>query len=813
MRPSAPPCSEALSDSPSSRSSQLPAGGAAWGMVRPALGEIDSMKAPGRAANEHERLSELRALEVLDTLPEAQFDGLVELASHIADSPIALVSLVDESRQWFKARTGLDIQETPRDVSFCGHVVADDRELIIHDTHEDPRFRDNPLVSGPPHIRFYAGLPLRMASGEIMGTLCVMDTSPRQLSDLQLRRLELLSAQAIDQLEARSRARALDKFQTFFELSPSLLCTATPDLFLADLNPAWVAALGHSFEELRSVPFTDLVHPDDLEATIAEAARLSDPGTRTVNFENRYRHEDGHWVPLSWSAAVQDGTFYATATDMTEHNRQQGRLGQILRASKHLASVVETSDDAILTETIHGIVTSWNASAQQIFGYPDDEIIGQHVSILFPVDRPHDESEVMHKLRTGARLKRFDTVRKAKDGRLVDVSISISPLYDDDGEVVGASKIIRDVTERNRLDRLKGEFVSTVSHELRTPLTSIRGSLGLVAGGATGELARETKEYVDIALANCDRLVRLTNDILDIEKMDSGNMDLELVPRPLSEVLASAIRANAGMASAHSVTIRLVGEIPAGDVLVDPDRIAQVFANLISNAIKYSPAEGTVELSAQRAGRGVRCCVRDYGPGVPAQFSGRIFQRFTQADGSSTRSKGGTGLGLAITKAIVERLGGKVGYGAANGGGSVFYFSLPRLLHWAEVEDIAGASRILVCEDDPNVATALSRLLTMHAYSVDVAPTVDRARRLVSLRRYDAITLDLMLADGVGAEVVAAVRRSDHPETPIVVVTGSSDLTPTLSFAVQGILTKPFDSSTLMDVISRTILGDSQVPH
>jgi signal transduction histidine kinase len=237
--------------------------------------------------------------------------------------------------------------------------------------------------------------------------------------------------------------------------------------------------------------------------------------------------------------------------------------------------------------------------------------------------------------------------------------------------------VARDLTERKKVEQMKNEFISTVSHELRTPVTSIRGSLGLLAGGVAGELTKQARELVDIATSNSERLILLINDILDIEKIESGKMRFNLGPVRLREVLDTALQANRGYAQRFGVELVLAGEAPDITVTADGDRLLQVLANLLSNAAKFSPAGGKVEVSAARRGDGVRVQVRDHGSGIPADFQDKIFGKFSQADSSDTRRLGGTGLGLSIAKAIVEKHGGTIGFETAPGAGTTFHFDLP----------------------------------------------------------------------------------------------------------------------------------------
>jgi PAS domain S-box-containing protein len=271
----------------------------------------------------------------------------------------------------------------------------------------------------------------------------------------------------------------------------------------------------------------------------------------------------------------------------------------------------------------------------------------------------------------------YATRRADASGRLVDLQVLYRPLRGPDGDVEGVIALGIDVTRLKEADRMKDHFVSVVSHELRTPLTAMRGSLGLLAGGVAGDLPAEAKPLVDIALQNSDRLWRLVNDLLDIEKMSAGHVDFRVQPLDWRPLLAEAVEASRGLMQQYDVGFALEpGE--ALRVQGDPDRLSQVLSNLILNAAKFSPAGGVVSVGAEALPGGrVRTRIRDRGPGIPQEFRARIFQPFSQAESGDSRRTGGTGLGLAISREIVTRLGGAIGFDDAPGGGTVFWFDLP----------------------------------------------------------------------------------------------------------------------------------------
>ena len=323
-----------------------------------------------------------------------------------------------------------------------------------------------------------------------------------------------------------------------------------------------------------------------------------------------------------------------------------------------------------------GRIERANPATERLFGYGPAELEGHHLRLLMPgadlawLEQPGfagpERSTVGQ-----------EVIGRGKDGTSFPVELAPSAFQVDGGRRF--TVVLRDVTERAQADQLKRELISTVSHELRTPLTSIRGSLGLVAAGVTGELPAMAAEYVGIALSGCERLVRLVNDMLDLDKMAAGRLELHMGVVDIAEACRRAIATTEAQAGTLGVAVRLLAGPTPHEVWADEDRVAQVLGNLLSNAIKFSPSDAEVRVAISASEGRVRVSVVDRGPGIAEGFRARIFQRFAQADGSDARASGGSGLGLAISKAIVEAMGGQIGFSDAEGGGTVFYFELEKV--------------------------------------------------------------------------------------------------------------------------------------
>ena len=615
------------------------------------------MLSPAQPPDEARRLEALRSLSVLDTETEERFDRITRTAVRLFGVPIALVSLVDECRQWFKSKQGLEVAETSRDISFCGHAILGTDALVVPDALKDSRFADNPLVTGPPHIRFYAGSPLRGPDGYNLGSLCLISPEPRGFDEDDRRQLRDLAAWVERELNQVPLARALEALQ-HSEARYRLVTDASTDFIACCddtgrfrfLTPAFQRELGYELEEALGRFATDFVHPQDrggLTRFLKSLLEGEPPGL----FAYRALHKDG---------------------------------GEVWMES-------------------HGIA-----------------------------------------------------------------------LRDSGGKVLDTVINTRNISERKAAERMKQEFVSMVSHELRTPLTSIRGSLGLLDGKALGELPRRAAELVAIANSNAERLVRLVNDILDLDKVESGKMSFNLQPCELGISVLRAVDSIHGYAQSMGTGVIVGSPPPDAWVQGDPDRIVQVLVNLLANAIKFSPKGTPVLLRIEVKGDSWRVEVEDKGPGIPEGFRGSIFQKFAQSEPLDTRQKGGTGLGLSIVHALVEGMGGRIGFTSVPGS-TIFQVDFP------EAQPEAATTRpakplVLVVEDDPLTARLLEAALMKEGFEVHRAASAAAAKACLDQNTYHAMTLDLLLPDQHGLKLLAELRqRPDTQNLPVLVASSAAD--------------------------------------
>jgi len=450
-------------------------------------------------------------------------------------------------------------------------------------------------------------------------------------------------------------------------------------------NPAAERVFGYSAHEVigENVKiFMSEPHRSGHDGYLANFLNGGDPKIIGVSRELQAERKDGSFFPIELRVTEMQVSgrrmFLGTVRDITERQNAEAELqrsSESLKTAQRIAKLGGWSWD-IATGAL-----AWSDEIFRIFGHSPQEFPPTYEGFLTAV---HPEDRDMVQAAVGAALENKSTY--SIEHRIVQPNGQVRTVHeqgevsvDADGAPTRMDGIIHDITERKAAERIKSEFVSTVSHELRTPLTSIHGSLGLLSGGAVGEISDQGKQLIQVALQNSEILVHLIDDILDVEKLETGKMIYDLCDMGVADLLTRAMDTNSAYADKYGVTLTCVDDAPKARIMVDANRFAQVIANLISNAVKFSPKGESVAITAGLCDTGVRFSVTDHGPGVPQDFYDQIFQHFTQADGSDTRQKGGTGLGLTISKATVEDMRGTIGFTSEEGGGATFFFIIPQV--------------------------------------------------------------------------------------------------------------------------------------
>ena len=487
----------------------------------------------------------------------------------------------------------------------------------------------------------------------------------------------------------------------------------------------------------------------------------------------------------------------------------RAEIDERARAEQERDRFFDMSLEMLCIAGVDGYFKQLNPAWERVLGFSLAELKAQpYLDLVHPDDLEGTQVE-RQRLRLGVEVVDFENRFRARDGSYRWLAWRASALPER-GLIYA---VARDVQQQKQVEQMKNDFISVVSHELRTPLTSIRGALGLLAGGVAGELPERARTLLDIAANNSARLGRLINDILDIEKIESGKMGFRFSPVELMPLLEQAVESHRVYAQAYEVEARIVAGAAGVRIWADADRFQQVVINLMSNACKFSPRGGVVEIAAARGDGGrVRISVTDHGKGIPPQFQEHIFEKFAQADASSTRQKGGTGLGLSISKAIVERHGGRIWFASEPGVATTFAFELPEWGGATAEPDAPGGPRILICEDDLDVAHLLAMMLEREGFRPEVAVDAGMARRMLRERRYAAMTLDLMLPDQDGISLIRELRAdAATSRLPIVVVSVRAGAGRTqLNGGALGVvdwLAKPIDEGQLMAAVRRAVRG------
>ena len=601
------------------------------------------------------------------------------------------------------------------------------------------------------------------------------------------------------------------------------------------INPHFERIFGYTSEDVVGRDINTLIVPKSETPKASQLDRRVRRGELVVAEVER-RRKDGTLVPVRLSARrVEGGTedhVFVMYEDTSDRRRAQDALTQ-------LASIVETSEDAIIGQTLDGVVVTWNAAAQRMFGYSLGDIQGKHVGLLAPPDRAGEVTAILERIRRGDHIEHFETVRLRKDGTLVPVSISISVTRDSTGRISGFSTIARDVGEEvatrealrqardaaERLAHTRSSFLANMSHEIRTPLNAV---LGLTELLLDTELAPEQRHSLTLVQVAGETLLTLLNDILDLSKIEAEQVRLEVIPFGPTHLVETTIGLLTGRARQKRLELLadIGADVPAM-VRGDPTRLRQVLTNLVGNAIKFTEL-GEIVVSVQVTGVKddraiVRFVVRDTGIGIPAEKLEAIFEEFGQADESTTRKYGGTGLGLAIARRLVRLMDGDLTVTSTVGKGTEFSFSVPLVVE--AVVPVAAAKRpgethltgrrVLVVDDSPTNRSIVRGMLV--AEGLQVSEAEDGTAGLDALKRaqedrtpYDLAILDAQMPGLDGFGLAAAVRASPTiAGTRLLMLTSSGergDGQRCRDFGINGYLNKPASRTDLIDTVS-VVLG------
>jgi signal transduction histidine kinase/DNA-binding response OmpR family regulator len=713
------------------------------------------------------RVLTLRKYQLADRGREPALDKLAATAADVLGMQFGLVTVFDAEAQQVVGNSGMELPAGPNTTYLCAAGLPVRQPLVVSDTLLDPRFCEDPLVLGPPFIRSFvcAGL---VVDGELIGSLSALDTEPREITKSEVGRIKNLAELGNHLIESRLGAvlqeKSEQRLDNIIEAVPVALAVYDSRDRLVKAN----AKYRESFFPLHPGPLPAGISFDQLIDQIeASGMRIAISGDETdwkrrrmeLRVQNAQPFEawlsTGQWLACQ-EARTADGDLLSAFTDITQLKDRESALSE---RTELLATTLQSMDEGIAVFSSERRLVACSEAYFDLLAMPEHlRAVGTPIEeiVLYlarggyfgPGDPTSIQQSIVRAVKSGKSMR---SELKAPDGRILSVARSIKP----DGRIIVTCL---DVTERKQIEQMKDEFISTVSHELRTPLTSITGSIGLLLGGAGGEISARASRLVNIAHKNAQRLTKLVNDLLDIDRLETGQVEFKRELVDLNQLAAQVIEHNRPYADRFGVPLQANPAPYPVYVTGDPDRLHQVVTNLLSNAVKHSPAGKPVAINVSRGRSNARLSVVDQGPGVPEQFRPRLFRRFAQVESSDRRQTEGTGLGLAISRAIIERHDGSIGYTTNLGTGSTFFFELPAAGN-PSVPFSKANPRILICEDDEILGSEMQRLLRRDGLEVDLASTISEALLLLEEKRFRALVTDLILPDGHGLDLIKEIRK------------------------------------------------------
>ncbi|MEO6738740.1 MAG: PAS domain S-box protein [Chthoniobacteraceae bacterium] len=634
------------------------------------------------------------------------------------------------------------------------------------------------------------------------------------------------TARALERTDAKRRAavdalvRSEHELSDFFENTAIALHWVGPDGCVQRVNDAELALLGYTREEYVGRSIAEFHASEPVIADIL--ARLT-AGETLSDYPAQLRCKDGSLrdVLIGSSVYREDGKFIHTrcfTRDVTELKRAETARAQ-------LAAIVTSSHDAIVSKNLDGIVLTWNAGAERIFGYAAEEMIGQSITRIIPADRLAEETDIQRRLRAGDPVDHFETVRATKDGRLIDVSVTISPMRDASGTVIGASKSARDITQRKQFEaelreardtaeaanRAKDEFLAALSHELRTPLTPV---LMLAADmEQSPELPEAVRHDFAMIRKNVELEARIIDDLLDLTRITRGKLALSFGPVDVHALIEHALAILRSDRETKDIAIDFSPGAACHHANGDGVRLQQVFWNVLKNAIKFTPHGGRITIRSWNEDGRLRVSTADTGLGITPEEMPRIFTAFAQGSEAAAPRFGGLGLGLSITALLVREHHGRIwAESAGRDQGATFHIDLP-LATAAAIQQAAKPSaspvaarslRILLVEDHEDTRSILLRLMTRWGHTVATAASVSEARGAVTGGGFDLLLSDVGLPDGTGYDVIAAWREKS--DAPAVAMTGfgmQADIAHTQAAGFADHIVKPVAAERLREVLKR----------
>ncbi|WP_439471248.1 ATP-binding protein [Brevundimonas sp.] len=794
--------------------------------------------------DEAERLAAVRSLRAIGAPPSPAVAGAVRLAAHLFDTPMALVTLIEDEVQWFNATIGVDACSTTREESFCTHALGLPAHgvMVVEDATLDPRFVENPNVTGGMNVRFYAGALLTASDGANLGTLCVIDTQPRpRPDDALLDRLRDLARLVVGELERARADRLRRENQHMLSMVEGLSGVGHWRVDMVDDKVVWsdkVYEIHGVTPETFTPTFDDAVnfYPEEDRELLAAHWGRTIAGEGPFSVELCINRADGVKRRVVAKGAAElsfDGdppALFGVFQDVTD---QREAMAVLERGRSRYKLLADNAADVIARVQLDGSSNYISPAIERLLGWTPVEMAGKSAdSFVHPEDRERLLATFMEMAR-GRDSATLEHRLLHRDGQVIWGETRMRLVRDGTGRPTEAVVVIRDISRRKALEvqleqaraqaeaaaSVKADFLANMSHELRTPLTSIIGFTGLAMGQDLPDIARDFIGRVD----NAGRALLCTvNDILDFSKLEAGQVAIRPLPVDIDALAEATLELFTPQAGAKDLHLTLEAKTGQAVIVADPDRLRQVMLNLVSNAVKFT-AEGEVRLEIvwSPTDEQLRVAVHDTGGGIPADKLGRLFRRFSQVDGAQNRSVGGTGLGLAICKGLVEAMNGIIDADSVEGQGSVFWFEIPAPIAeqaaqpattpMAAVE--VGGLCVLVADDHPANRELARAFLSGMGVEVEDAVDGTSAVEAAGRKRYDVILMDMRMPGMDGREALRTIREGQGPnrQTPILAYTADAgegledDL---IREGFCGAVSKPVGAEALIRAVAAALQAD-----
>lgn len=792
--------------------------------------------------NEEQRLKQLKEYEVMDSLPESHFDDISKLAAIICDVPITWISLIDENRQWFKSKIGFNLSQTAREASFCQFAIMDEEIFEINNLAEDERFAGNPIVAGGPRVRFYAGAPLRTPGGFNVGTLCVIDTKPKELTKAQKEALRILSQQVVIALEQRKEKLQIDRerkmaldagalLNTFLENSPSMIT-------MMDREGRYIYANGHALKAAKK-DILDLLgkKPSELFPEGGELAErnsqdvLSSGEARLQEYTIKDAEGERQYTRLTFPLIDDDKKVNGTGViidDITESRRMQRELK--VSNERFVSLFYNSPISMVIADAPTATFIRVNKAFLDTFGYTEDEVVGKGVNDINYIAGNANRGEIGRELQRKGSVRNREFRLLKKNGEEFVALCSID-LVEADGRMQIISAF-QDITARKKAElamaeakrtaeeatALKSSFLANMSHEIRTPLNAMLGFAEMLS---RSDLTFQQRDFIDAIETSGQNLLTIINDILDFSKIEAGMLTLEQIPFSPREVLNSVAAMFLGKAEEKGIQV-ITAIDPETPPLVSGDqtRFTQVLINLIGNAVKFT-SQGSVitECTVIGSANGrvtLKVAVKDTGIGIAADKIQLIFDRFTQAETDTTRTFGGTGLGLSIAKRLVELQGGNIHVDSKPGVGSEFYFTISYDIADAAAYTVTKSTplqkdvklkgkRILIAEDNVLNQKLATIILDECGVITGIANNGEEACAMLKQMHYDMVLMDIQMPVLDGYEASKRIRQDLKLTIPVIAMTANAlpgERERCINAGMNDYITKPFKPQVLLNTIS-----------